>query len=298
MARKFRFGVGLGSVGGRTEWTARCQKAERLGFDVVQVPDHLGALAPFPAVVAAAEATQRCRVGTLVLNTSFYRPALLARDAVTTAELLDGRLELGLGSGHMKSEFDEAGLPWHPPDHRVDQLEQAIAEIGRRRDDPVPPPPPARNPSLSLLIGGNSDRVLRLAAEHADVVGFAGLIHARGHPPGTFRLLGAEAMDERVAYFTQHAAHRAGGVEAQMLIQKVAITNDPRGEVERWKQQLPQVELGVDELLHAPQLLVGTTDGIIAQVREQRERYGFSYFTVFEDAMDAFAPVVEALAGC
>jgi probable F420-dependent oxidoreductase len=249
-------------------------------------------------VVAAAEATQRCRVGTLVLNTSFYRPALLARDAVTTAELLDGRLELGLGSGHMKSEFDEAGLPWHPPDHRVDQLEQAIAEIGRRRDDPVPPPPPARNPSLSLLIGGNSDRVLRLAAEHADVVGFAGLIHARGHPPGTFRLLGAEAMDERVAYFTQHAAHRAGGVEAQMLIQKVAITNDPRGEVERWKQQLPQVELGVDELLHAPQLLVGTTDGIIAQVREQRERYGFSYFTVFEDAMDAFAPIVEALAGC
>lgn len=213
--RRFRFGVGLGSVGGRAAWTAKCQKAERLGFDVVQVPDHLGALAPFPAVVAAAEATQRCTVGILVLNTGFYRPALLARDVVTTAELLDGRLELGLGSGHMKSEFDEAGLPWHPPDRPTDR----------------------------------------------------------------------------------HAAHRAGGMEAQMLIQKVAITNDPRGEVERWKQQLPQVELGVDELLQTPQLLVGTTEDIIVQVREQRERYGFSYFTVFEDAMDAFAPVVEALAG-
>jgi len=294
--RTFRFGVGLGSVGGRAEWTAKCQQAERLGFDVLQVPDHLGALASLPAVVAAAEAAQRCRVGTLVLNTGFYRPALLARDVVTTAELLDGRLELGLGSGHMKSEFDEAGLPWHPPDQRIDQLEQAIAEIGRRRDA-VSSPAPAHAPGLSLLIGGNSDRVLRLAAKHADVVGFAGLVHARGHPPGTFRLLDAEAMDERVAYFVQHAAHRAGGVEAQMLIQKVAVTNDPRGEVERWKQQLPQVELGVDELLQAPQLLVGSTDDIIAQVREQRERYGFSYFTVFENAMDAFAPVVEALTG-
>lgn len=112
-----------------------------------------------------------------------------------------------------------------------------------------------------------------------------------------FRLLGAEAMDERVAYFAQHAARRAGGVEAQMLIQKVAVTNDPRGEVERWKQQLPQVELGVEELLQAPQLLVGTTEAIIARLRAQRERYGFSYFTVFEDAMGAFAPVIEALAG-
>ncbi len=147
------------------------------------------------------------------------------------------------------------------------------------------------------MIGGNSNRVLRLAAEHADAVGFAGLVHARGHPPGTFRLLGAEAMDERVAYFAQHAARRAGGVEAQMLIQKVAVTNDPRGEVERWKQQLPQVELGVEELLQAPQLLVGTTEAIIARLRAQRERYGFSYFTVFEDAMGAFAPVIEALAG-
>lgn len=131
MVRAFRFGVGLGSLGGRAEWAAKCRKAEQLGFDVVQVPDHLDALAPFPAVVAAAEATQRCRVGTLVLNTGFYRPALLARDAVTTAELLDGRLELGLGSGHMKSEFDEAGLPWHPPDQRAEPV-----AVDRREQQP------------------------------------------------------------------------------------------------------------------------------------------------------------------
>ena len=54
--------------------------------------------------------TERLRVGTLVLNAPFWNPSLLAREIATTDVLTGGRLEVGLGAGHMKWEFDEAGL--------------------------------------------------------------------------------------------------------------------------------------------------------------------------------------------
>ena len=63
-------------------------------------------------VVAAAQATSRIRLGTLVLNVPFWNPALLAREIATADILTDGRLEVGLGSGHMKWEFDAASIRW------------------------------------------------------------------------------------------------------------------------------------------------------------------------------------------
>jgi alkanesulfonate monooxygenase SsuD/methylene tetrahydromethanopterin reductase-like flavin-dependent oxidoreductase (luciferase family) len=79
---------------------------------VVFAADHLGIPAPFPLLVAAADATERMRVGTLVLNAPFWNPALLAREVATTDILTGGRLELGLGAGHTKWEFDAAGIEW------------------------------------------------------------------------------------------------------------------------------------------------------------------------------------------
>ena len=99
----------------RQAFVDECREAEGFGYDAVFAADHLGIPAPFPLLVAAAEATQRLRVGTLVLNAAFWNPALLAREVATTDILTDGRLELGLGSGHMKWEFDEAGIEWLPP---------------------------------------------------------------------------------------------------------------------------------------------------------------------------------------
>jgi alkanesulfonate monooxygenase SsuD/methylene tetrahydromethanopterin reductase-like flavin-dependent oxidoreductase (luciferase family) len=84
MPRPFRFGVSLLTPGPAGEWRARCRRAEELGYDVILVPDHLGMVAPFPALVAAAEATERPRLGTLVLNAGFWNPTLLAREVATT----------------------------------------------------------------------------------------------------------------------------------------------------------------------------------------------------------------------
>src|SRR5262245_13523003 len=108
----FRFSFNVLGVSSAGQLAETCRRAERYGYDTVFTADHLGFAAPFPALVAAAAATERMRVGTLVLNAAFWNPALLAREAATTDVLTGGRLELGLGAGHMKWEFDEAGIPW------------------------------------------------------------------------------------------------------------------------------------------------------------------------------------------
>jgi alkanesulfonate monooxygenase SsuD/methylene tetrahydromethanopterin reductase-like flavin-dependent oxidoreductase (luciferase family) len=99
-SRAFRFGVALRTAASRREWTEKCRKAEDLGYDTIAVIDHLGLPAPFPALMLAAEVTDRVRLGTYVLNTNFYNPTLIAREAATTDLFVDGRLELGLGTGH------------------------------------------------------------------------------------------------------------------------------------------------------------------------------------------------------
>ena len=86
-------------------------KPFRFGVNVMPtVPDHLTDLfAPMPALVSAAEATKRLRVGTNVLNNDLRHPVLVAREAATVDLLTDGRLQLGLGAGHMKPEYDQSG---------------------------------------------------------------------------------------------------------------------------------------------------------------------------------------------
>jgi alkanesulfonate monooxygenase SsuD/methylene tetrahydromethanopterin reductase-like flavin-dependent oxidoreductase (luciferase family) len=65
--------------------------AEQLGYDIVVVPDHVGdQLAPFPALVSAAEATNRVRLGTFVIDNDFRHPMLLAQEAATVDLLTEG----------------------------------------------------------------------------------------------------------------------------------------------------------------------------------------------------------------
>ena len=279
----FRFGVSLHFLTGRDDWAAKCRRAEELGYDTITIPDHLGRPAPFPALVAAAQATERVRVGHLVLNAPFYNPVLLAREVSSAAVLTGGRLDVGLGSGHMKSEFDDAGLRFAPPRERIEHLARTIDVLRTRLAD-VPP----------LLIAGNSDGVLRLAADHADIVGFAGLKHARGFPPGTFDLAPADELDERVRFVRERLNGRS--TEFNMLIQQVVVADDPSEELQKWWAGVPAA-LGraADHLAEAPQVLAGSAEQIAAKVRAMRERYGFTYFTVFERFLEDFAPVIALL---
>src|SRR6202158_6104621 len=112
MAKDFRFGLGLHDARSRAKVQDAARRAEDLGFDVLHVPDHLGAPAPFPTLMTAALATTTLRVGTFVLNAGFYKPAWLARDVAAMRDLSGGRFELGLGAGYVREEFEAAELPF------------------------------------------------------------------------------------------------------------------------------------------------------------------------------------------
>jgi probable F420-dependent oxidoreductase len=268
----FRFGVNMVAVGDRAEWTAKCQQAEALGYDVILVPDHLGMPAPFPSLMLAAAATSRVRLGTFVLNAAFYNPAVLARDVAAVAEYTGGRLELGLGTGYARAEFEEAGLGWPSASARVDHLERTVAALAET--------------SVPLLIGGNGDRVLRLAATHADVVAFAGVKPSR--EDGKLSAVAAAELDSRVSLVRSVAGDRQ--YESNILVQMVVITDDRRAVAESLRAQY-----GVDELLSWPNFLAGQPAEIAAQLLAHRERFGFSYITVLEPALTDFAPVIKLL---
>src|SRR6266481_1816211 len=127
---RFRFGVNLAHASSRAEWRERARKVEALGYDTLTVPDHLADLvSPMPALVSAAEATKRLRVGTNVLNNDLRHPVLVARETATIDLLTDGRLQLGLGAGSIKSEYDETGLSFDDGATRVARLAEAVAII-------------------------------------------------------------------------------------------------------------------------------------------------------------------------
>jgi len=177
MTKDFRFGVGLLPKDSRSAWQETARRAEGLGFDIIHVPDHLGAPAPFPSLVSAAEVTT-IRLGTFVLNAGFYKPALLARDAAALDMLSDGRFELGLGTGYVQEEFEAAELPFPSAGRRVDYLEHTTAYMQEHVG------------SVPILIAGSGDRVLTIAARRADIIGIAG-----AGPDGT----AADPLGQRTA---------------------------------------------------------------------------------------------------
>jgi probable F420-dependent oxidoreductase len=173
-------------------WATR---AEELGFDSVWVSDHffysfarygadptpIASLEPLTTLAAIAGRTERIRLGTLVLCASFRPAPILAKAAATLDRLAGGRLDLGLGAGWLREEFDAFGYRFGTVGERYAVLEEtvevllALFEGGpvtfdgsgvRLRDASLQPRPEPRPP---LWLGGKGGpRLLRLAARRAD----------------------------------------------------------------------------------------------------------------------------------
>ena len=74
------------------------------------------------ALTALARDTTRIRLGTSVLCNSYRHPSVLAKMAATLDVISEGRLELGLGAGWFKREFEAYGIPFPPAGERVSAL--------------------------------------------------------------------------------------------------------------------------------------------------------------------------------
>jgi len=310
MTRPFRFGVSVWSADSRADWQAKARKAEALGYDVLCVPDHLmpGVLSPISSLCTAVEATRTLRVGTLVLNNDLRHPALVARDAATIDRLSDGRLELGIGAGHMQGELASIGLAFDEAAVRIARLSEAVCVLKRllagetvdfRGEHYVLRAHAAFSPAVQrpvpLLIGGNGRAVLELAAREAAVVGFTGFFPTDGGSSVDARHFDADGFSSRLSIVQAAAGERLADLELHALIQAVVVADSARGAAERVQRRMPG--LAVERMLDSPFLLLGTHDVMVDALLERRERFGLSYFTVFEGAIDAFAPVVARLKG-
>ncbi|MDQ0365209.1 putative F420-dependent oxidoreductase [Catenuloplanes indicus] len=243
------------------ELRKNARRAEQIGFDVVVTPDHLGMAAPLPSLVAMAEAAPTLRVSTHVLNTSFYRPALLARDLAAVDSATDGRLIIGLGAGYSGAEIRAAGLPFPAVGARIDHLVEHVDEIRRCLSDPGYVPAPVQTPP-PILIGGSGDRLLTAAAQHADIVDIS-------------YVGGRDQLAERAGFVREQAGARAKDVELAYTFVQIGLDDpDDLSVLRAVAPHLPD-----EELYATPTHLVGPIDAAADQVRSLHEELGFSYFT-------------------
>ena len=289
----------------RAEWRQKARRVEDAGFDTLLIADHLvdGMYSSLSALVAAAEATERLRVGTLVLNNDFRHPLVLAREAAVVDLMTDGRFELGLGAGHMKHEYDQAGLAFDPPAVRVARMTEAAEiirdllageevsfagihyRVDRHRCYPVPAQP------VPLLIGGNGRRVLRTAARLADIVGFTGFSQVEGERYVNPTHFTDEGLAAQIEWVRAAAAHRFDDLELSTLVQGITVTDDRLAAAAEVQPLLPT--LTTDDILRSPYALFGTHRQIADQLSERRARLGVSYLTVFEKDLEPMARVIE-----
>src|ERR1700686_4239243 len=129
-ARAFRFGVQEHRAASATEWKERARLGGSLGYAPLYLPDHFNdQLGPIAALMAAADATTKLRVGSLVFDNDYRHPTVLAKEAATLDLLSEGRFDLGLGAGWMASDYEQTGMPYDSPSTRIERMEEGLQII-------------------------------------------------------------------------------------------------------------------------------------------------------------------------
>jgi probable F420-dependent oxidoreductase len=303
--RPLRFGcVARDPAESRAAWLERVDRVEQDGYDVLLVPDHLGIWPPFSPLVAAAEVTDRLRFGTQVLNVEFWNPVLLAREAAAVDVLTDGRLELGFGAGHAEDEFSAVGIRYPPGGERVDHLADAVPLVRRLlAGEEVTVDGSYRlaksatglrtsQSRVPVMVGGNGDRVLEVAGQHADIASLVGFTSGTGHGPRALSHFDWDGLADRIGHVRRAAADRADDIELSVLVQAVVITDD---RTSTGAKVASSFQLSPEAVLESPFVMIGSSDALVHHVRRLRHDHGVSYITVFEQFAQSLARVIERL---
>jgi alkanesulfonate monooxygenase SsuD/methylene tetrahydromethanopterin reductase-like flavin-dependent oxidoreductase (luciferase family) len=155
------------------ELVERWHRLEELGVETIWVADHLGGtwLQPrepwfeaWTCVTALAYETARPRIGPLISPMTFRNPAVLARTAVSVAEISGGRLELGIGTGSSAWDHEISGVPTSTPKERAaafatwtERLAELLADDRFHTEYQIP-----------LTIAGRGKTILGLSSRYAD----------------------------------------------------------------------------------------------------------------------------------
>ncbi|WP_406285930.1 LLM class flavin-dependent oxidoreductase [Streptomyces sp. NBC_00209] len=170
--------------GGHAKW----QRAEELGFHAAYTYDHLswrsfrdgpwfGAL---PTLTAAATATDRLRLGTLVTSPNFRHPVTLAKELISLDDISGGRVTLGIGAGGNGFDATALGQEAWTPKERADRfgefvplLDRLLTEGAVSQKGDFYTAEEARNlpgcvqrPRLPFAVAATGPRGLKLAAKY------------------------------------------------------------------------------------------------------------------------------------
>lgn len=258
--------------------------------------------------MAAADATTRLRVGSLVFDNDYRHPVVLAKEAATLDLLSDGRLDFGLGAGWLTSDYEQTGIPFDPPGTRIERMAEALEIIksffaggavsftGKyyRVQDVEATPSPLQKPHPPIVIGGGGRRMLRLAAREADIVSINFNLNEGKVNRNLVRTGFADATEEKLAWIREAAAERLPEIELSVTVFVANVTSD-RGSVAAAMAAGLQAE--ASDVLATPHFLIGTPEQIVEDLQARRERYGVSYIVVPGEAAESLAPVVARLTG-
>ncbi len=319
-SRPFRFGVQSFSARSAKEWRERARRAEDLGYAVLSLADHFigpgpaqeatshppQELAAVPAIAVAAEATRTLRVGCRVFCIDYHHPVVLAKESATLDLLSEGRMEIGLGAGWLRGEYEAAGMAFDPPGARIDRLADVIEGVKAFRGDGVvsvdnntihwrdfegDPKPVGRAP---IMIGGGSPGILRLAGREADIVSLNFNNRSGMIGPDGVQLSSEAETQKKVGWIREGAGDRFDDLEIEIGAYFTFVMDDPSPVLGPFAQMFG---LSEEEMLKHPHALFGSVDAVCDELERRRELHGISYITVGKDNMESFAPVVERLAG-
>ncbi|HEY8732888.1 MAG TPA: TIGR03621 family F420-dependent LLM class oxidoreductase [Candidatus Limnocylindria bacterium] len=305
--RPFRFAITTSRAGSGPEWRAKARRIEELGYDTLLLTDHITSqLAPVPALAAALEATTRLRVGSYVFANDYRNPFMLAKEVATLDVLSGGRVEFGIGAGWHARDYEMLGIPYDAPATRVSRMIEAVRLIDRLFvEDTVDAsgryytvrgakllPKPVQRPRPPLMIGGGGPRMLRFAAEHADIVALNPQFSADGQPVVSDLTTGA--TERKLERLRAEVGARLAEVELNVFIVDAGVTDEPRS---RWDALATRLKGAAAQLVDSPYFLYGSTAELKRQLLARRERLGITYIGLPEQAMEPFAPLVREMRG-
>lgn len=282
------------------------REAEALGVDRLLLPDHPGSTAsPFLLLGAVAAVTSTLGLGTYVLNAGIRHPALVAADVATLDVLSGGRAMIGVGAGHTPAEWALIGKPYPSAARRVDRLREFLDIMQRMlapasepvthrgehftvEDALLESPRPIQRP-VPLLLGGNGDRVLRLAGERADVVSLTGFGRTLGDGHSHEVMWREPDVAEKIEQVRAGAAARDKKPVIEVLVQHVAETTDRRTVAQRLADDIAGLDTAT--ALDTPFLLTGTRAEIAEQMDSWQDRLGITSWVVRTPHMPLMAEI-------
>jgi probable F420-dependent oxidoreductase len=307
--RRFRFAAELHEPLEGRSWVDSAREVEGLGYSTAFVPDHFDeGPGPIAAMAAAAAVTTELKVGALVFDCDFRHPAILSRELATLDQIAEGRLEVGIGAGWKRLDYDRSGIPMDPPKVRVDRMIEHLAVLkGLWAPGPFTfggehftiteldgTPEPYTPGGPPILIGGGGRRLLGFAARHADIVGVNASIHSGEIDTDAAHDALADAIDEKVARVREAAGDRFDDLELNAWLSVAQLTDDTAGFAAMMAELF---DASPEEVLASPLALIGSEAEVADRLVERRERWGYSYIVIPGDQLRAFAPLVGRLTG-